>query len=472
MAVTIINQTPLYKLLPVGQEVVFVVSNDAVGDGESKVKFIADVHISVETPNLATTINFIGSFKTTPNNAGVGIFDFRNIIENYVKADNVAYYSDLTSSRYKNVTTTEIRQHPLHIIDKYSLNNDSVRNMAIVFAVEYQGATDSAGNQNDNVVRRAANTGVDSDNFVLFNGFLNYSDKLTMDASAKFGYNLQQFNLTDETKSFLTNAPTTQYANIEDYGTLAFLKDIGTTTDISSIVFTYYTEAGATSSDVIENLSASGGSNTATNSENRLLFFGCFPGNLQNWSATFIAAMPTLSYYTVGAFNTADSEVSETYTIHINCPNLKGYESIRLCWINQWGAWDYYTFTKKSVKTLNTQGSTYTQLQGTWNKSIYQVGSYRGGKKSFRVNSTEKIKINTDFVSENENVMFEELINSPEVYLLDGFQTDAVNAMLNDYVTPVRVISKSFTRKTIANDNLLQYSFEIEKTKTLRTQSI
>ena len=182
--------------------------------------------------------------------------------------------------------------------------------------------------------------------------------------------------------------------------------------------------------------------------------------------------MPTLSYYTVGAFNTADSEVSETYTIHINCPNLKGYESIRLCWINQWGAWDYYTFTKKSVKTLNTQGSTYTQLQGTWNKSIYQVGSYRGGKKSFRVNSTEKIKINTDFVSENENVMFEELINSPEVYLLDGFQTDAVNAMLNDYVTPVRVISKSFTRKTIANDNLLQYSFEIEKTKTLRTQSI
>ena len=68
--------------------------------------------------------------------------------------------------------------------------------------------------------------------------------------------------------------------------------------------------------------------------------------------------------------------------------------------------------------------------------------------------------------------MFEELINSPEVYLLSGYQTDSSNSLLNQYVTPVRLTTSSFTRKTIANDKLLQYTFEIEKSKTLRTQSV
>ena len=88
------------------------------------------------------------------------------------------------------------------------------------------------------------------------------------------------------------------------------------------------------------------------------------------------------------------------------------------------------------------------------------------------MNATEKILMNTDFVSEDDNVMFEELINSPEVYLLEGYQTDTSISLLNQYVTPVRLTTSSFTRKTVANDRLMQYTFEIEKSKTLRTQSI
>ena len=80
--------------------------------------------------------------------------------------------------------------------------------------------------------------------------------------------------------------------------------------------------------------------------------------------------------------------------------------------------------------------------------------------------------MNTDFVKEDDNVMFEELTNSPEVYLLEGYQTDVNFSALNKYVTPVTLSSSSFTRKTVANDKLIQYSFEVEKTKMLRTQSV
>jgi hypothetical protein len=131
-----------------------------------------------------------------------------------------------------------------------------------------------------------------------------------------------------------------------------------------------------------------------------------------------------------------------------------------------------YTFTQKSVRSTTTQGSTYKQLEGTWNQSKYRLDSFRGGKKAFRVNAMEKITMNTDFVTEADAVIFEELINSPEVYLLKGYQTDDARSVLNQYVTPVRLTTSSFTTKTIANDKLMQYTFEVEKSKTLRTQSV
>ena len=81
--------------------------------------------------------------------------------------------------------------------------------------------------------------------------------------------------------------------------------------------------------------------------------------------------------------------------------------------------------------------------------------------------------MNTDFISEDDNVIFEELTNSPEVYVLAGYSLIYdVQTNLNQYVTPVRVTSTNFTKKTVANDKLIQYTFEVEKSKTLRTQSI
>ena len=85
----------------------------------------------------------------------------------------------------------------------------------------------------------------------------------------------------------------------------------------------------------------------------------------------------------------------------------------------------------------------------------------------------ERLTINTDYVNEAEGVWFEELVNSPEVYIVNGF-SDIVdtNTTLSTYVEPVRLTTSSYTRKTIANDKLMQYTFELEKSKILRTQAV
>jgi hypothetical protein len=461
---TLIEQKPLYPQVPVGQEVIFVVSNSTIVAGFTNVRFIADVYISDTIPSSITTTSVpTATFKTTPNNAGVGIFDFRQVVENYVSADNMAY----NFSEYKGVSTTDNTPHAIHIIDKYSRNKKAARWLTIQFKIQY---TDASGN----VVIPEVEFEV-SENYQLLNGYLKYTDQLSI-SNNDFGFDLGNFNLSSPTDKFLTNAPKTQYANLEDYGTLAFLAPDAA---LSYIKLKYFNSANVQiGTEDVDRLGANGAFTGPYSSRiyQQLMYFGCFPANLRNWSSTFIALVTAGTInggsIVVQAFDDSDDAISKAYTINVNCPDLKGFESIRLCWLNQWGVWDYYTFNKKSARNISTKGSTYEQLAGTWNEAAYRVDSYKGGKKAFRVNATEKITMNTDFVSESENVMFEELINSPEVYILQGYQDDINFSALNQYVTPVRLTTSSFTKKTVANDKLIQYSFEVEKSKTLRTQSV
>ena len=466
MATTII-QHPLFQTLPTGQDVIFTVSNTPIVAGFSGVKIIAEVHISSgNPPNLSTVDDLVGTFKTTPNNAGVGMFDFRPIIESFVSAENIAY----KWARFKGAASI-YNPFAIHIIDMYSRNVESLRYMAIKFTTEY---IDSAG---DLVIDATIDSSLP---YKVFNGYLKYTDELNI-ISNNFGYNIEKFQLQSAIIGgrFLTNAPKTQYANAEDYGTLGCLTtpvdtNIANTT-LGKFEIILFNDAGVQIGSTINilNTSANGGWDSwNAKTDKQLIFFGCFPGNLRKSSAVFNTNLANISYYYVQAKTASGGILSDRIIIYINCPNTKGFESIRLTWLNQWGAWDYYTFTMKSIKMISTKGSTYQQLEGSWNEKSYRIDSFKGGKKAFRVNATEKITMNTGFVNESESEWFEDLINSPEVYIIEGFQDDEADSALNKYVAPVRLTTSSYTKKTIANDRLIQYTFEVEKSKTLRTQSI
>ena len=464
---TTITQHPKYDTLPVGQEVIFTVGNTPIVSTFTGVKFVAEVHISGgNPPNPATVNDVVGTFKTTPNNAGVGMFDFRPIIESFVNAQNKAY----KWSAFKTIYSTYV-PFGIHLIDKYARNTEVIRYLVVKFTTEY---IDASG---DLVVDGTQDNTLP---YKVFNGYLKYTDEISLSGN-NFGFNTEPFQLGGGVSGqrFLTNAPTTQYANIEDYGTLPFLttpigQNVAYTT-LEDFKVRMYDSDGVLIGSVItiENKDIDGGFDVWNAHINRqMMFLGCFPANLRNWSSDFNAAIPTLSYYFVQAYNSTGQTISDRITININCPNQKGFESVRLTWLNQWGGWDYYTFKMKSSKTISTKGSTYQQLAGSWNEKSYRLDSFKGGKKAFRVNATEKITMNTDFVSETESEWFEELINSPEVYILEGFKDDTVNSALNQYVIPVRLTTSKYTKKTIANDKLIQYTFEVEKSKTLRTQAI
>ena len=58
--------------------------------------------------------------------------------------------------------------------------------------------------------------------------------------------------------------------------------------------------------------------------------------------------------------------------------------------------------------------------------------------------------------------------------MLNGFdstETAPYTTITNKYVEPVLLTTSSYIRKTIANDKLMQYTFDLERNTTQRTQT-
>ena len=92
--------------------------------------------------------------------------------------------------------------------------------------------------------------------------------------------------------------------------------------------------------------------------------------------------------------------------------------------------------------------------------------------KNFRVNAKELIKVNTDYLNDVQSIWMEELLNSPEVYIVNQYSDDDTGGIINKYIEPVIVTTSSFTRKTVANDKLIQYTIDLERNTDLRTQAV
>ena len=464
------QQVPLYRLLSAEQDIIFVIKEDTtiVAD-ESKVKFVAYVNVMSDS---AAPVQ-IGVFKTTPNAAEVGIFDFSTILKNYVTPDFTGTDAGGVISTFKGAAFSNTNYHSLHTVDRSALGVNSVKWFQIDFKIEYEGADPAF----PNFVAEDPSMSKSTENHILYNGVVDETDVLQTFGS-NFGYNLDVAGYATYgavTGGALSDAPLTQYARITDYGTLPFFSNCippvegihSPTINNAEVEMFNSSNASLGTFDVAVTSSA-----TTTLAINKIVFIGCFPANFTGAGySAWNTNKANVSYYTVKTENASIGVIGQTYRFDIICESNRGYEGIRLTWLNKHGTWDYYTFNKKSVRSLSTNRKTYTQLSGTWNEATYKLHGSSGGRKNYKVDTKEKIKMNTDYVSEDESVWLEQLINSTEVYILNGYQSD-VGGTLRRYVQPVTLTTSKHTRKTIANDKLIQYTFEVERTKNKRTQSV
>ena len=172
MANIIIEQQPLFKTLPVGQDIIFSVSENNIVANETMVKFIAKVYVSEDKSQLSNESSLVAFLKTTPNNAGVGMFDLRQILESYVSPDYLGTQKDIlgmttSTSTYKTVAFSADKQFPVHLIDKCALGVNTTKWVSIRFKIEYLGANNSY----PNTVSIATDFTWSAD-YLMFNGYV------------------------------------------------------------------------------------------------------------------------------------------------------------------------------------------------------------------------------------------------------------------------------------------------------------
>jgi len=479
MALTI-HQKPLYDLLHSGEKIIYTVKDLQYVTNNVKVKYIARVYVAPKVQDLGLTSNLaanslIAVLKTNPNSAGVGIFDFGAILDNYVSPDFEGgnANSDGSSAQFSSFksNTYDQQRHDIHLIDAFCANQNACRYVRIIFNMEGAGSL-----QGEVIETQNHQT---ADELVIFNGYLQNTEILN-EVSGNFGYNLSyhKYILNDDNDEFLTEAPKIQYIREKDYQTLAFFNNlqnggtpgsfgVGSSNEVDSIKIQYYYN-GATVGSLITNVVTNNGviNNLQTDSNRKLTYFGVGTANQKNNGNP---QPSNWDYYTVQAFD-GGVAISDIYYFYKQEDDCKGFETIRLCWLNKFGTWDYYNFTKKSIRTFSKEAVSFQSLEGTWNGDKFSMEGYKGGKKIYKSKATEIVILNTDFITDEEAIWLESLFVSNHVYILSQNSNDANNqGTLRKYVEPVFMASSELERQTTANNGKKQYTFSINKSKMRKT---
>ena len=456
-----IIQKPLYKVIPAESSIYYSVSDTTSVATKFKVKYVADVHTLGNSNNAITSNNLVNTVKVSPNAVGVGVIDLKSILSSQV---------DVCQTGIGSTFKGGAGLHSVHLIDGMSKDGKGVIYYVVNFRVEY---SDTASG-----VVSDSGQSVTDDVRLIYNGYLRNNDVLQFDG-VNYGYDLElnSYILNDSSAKFLTDMPNEVNARLDDYGTISFFDNltvageglqVGTNNagdkKVNNIRVSFYSDTAGLGIHIINDINS-----VSQNRTDKRVSVGIYPANIVNVYGNF----PTgTTHYTFQALDNDSQAISREYTIRILCDDAKGYEGIRLAWINQFGVFDYYTFNKKSIRTLNSKRNNYTQHNGTWNGSFHEINGYKGGTKSYNVSSKEQLTINTDYISEEEGIYLENLIMSNEVYIIHQNEATDSTGTVNKYIEPVMLLSNSLQRKTIANDKLINHTFSIEKSKTTNTQRL
>ena len=301
---------------------------------------------------------------------------------------------------------------------------------------------------------------VQSDAFNVYNGS-GTTDKFLSDLQSDTG----QYNLSGYIN----------YIQDTDYHTVAFLNDYTNfDSDIDHIEIAYYDSAGSliNSKYYIDNISANGGlppNDGSLADSSRLLYFGCGAGNLEAQSDE-TAARPSgnsgWAYYTIrGTGNDSGTIAYKTATYYFikQDGSCKGFKVRRLAWRNSVGGYDYFNFKMKSTQTINVERNNYSSMLGTFDKSRWRYNNTQRGKSTISTTAILKETIQTDWITEANAVLLENLIMSTDVQIVENADTD--------FTEGVMITDNSFVKKTVANDKMIKYTINIEYANPVNTNS-
>lgn len=249
------------------------------------------------------------------------------------------------------------------------------------------------------------------------------SSKVTSKVNVVYdGYaiNPEVINANISTKGlypFLTDGPLTQSVLITDKGTISVN---------GNNVYTYVGNNGSTGTIAVS-------SGTSTSNIIKQIPIGPAESN-------FPLNKTNLTSFTIS---------SNSKTIKFDVATKCKYTPIRISFKNRFGQLDFFNFYKVSTKSFSTTQRTFQPNIGNWNNSTFSLNNYTNQTQRYVVDNEQMLIVNTDFVSEDYNEIFKQMLLSDEMYFYN-----------NNDIIPISIATSNMSFKTGINDKLIQYQFE------------
>jgi len=123
------------------------------------------------------------------------------------------------------------------------------------------------------------------------------------------------------------------------------------------------------------------------------------------------------------------------------------YTPINVVFKNRYGAYENLTLFKKSNSSLSVESDMF--INNYVSSGVYNVTKHQHQK--INVSSKRLIKVNSGYINEQENTLYEQLLNSDKVFFYQGGN-----------LIPVNVKTSNIEFKTRVNDSLVNYELDFE----------
>ena len=218
------------------------------------------------------------------------------------------------------------------------------------------------------------------------------------------------------------------------------------------IVLSYYDPGLAAVFVRVTTYNSAGGTIATSNIEDIVPVSGEFLYNMPSGARLF--TLLNLSWANVDSYKVdllgAGPAVIATKTIYIDS-DCSFYDTYRLHWLNKLGGWDSYNFRKLSRQNEDIERKQFKKFQNlNYNK-------YDRLKTNYHTKITDKISLNSDWITDAQAEVFEQLITSPAIYLERDTSTFiAINVTDSSYEQKKAVNERKLFNLTLE----IEYSYE------------
>lgn len=240
---------------------------------------------------------------------------------------------------------------------------------------------------------------------------------------------------------FLTNEPDYTKVALDDYQTISFILPTNASANSYRMSMDFYDANG-------NQLFGTTSVFPITSTSYLRNDFGIGPMNLTNSTSLTMSLVDTYRCYITLApdapgLSPALRSEYKYFKIDRTCSS---YTKTRICFLNRRGGFDYFNFTLDNKKQVDIKRTEY-QKDLAWN---YNIGDR--GQTVLSISADAKYTANSNWLTEKESIWLEELLTSPEVYILGNLYDDGDPA--NSYKQPIIITDNSYEVKTYMRNQM------------------